>query len=650
MVPSAPMAGRDQRPAAPTKPPPAKPRDSGNPFESSWIYLIIAIAVLVVGLALAKSRKTAKQAEVAPLTDTVSQHPLQDEDMPAIAAAIGQAWTGGSVDPSTLPARLGEPAQSVYVAFRAGGKRLEALWIHPDKLAEGATMWDALAEALKVGQARLGESKATVTRLELDLTHGYRALDYTEQYRQVVDEDPHKVPKHQGVRGLRVRNGDRMDLWAPTWQVADNQPNAKLLDALRERWAMSKEEFAASEFHSFEADQVLVRLDRNPVEAVLMFRGNRVVDISEVDQAATERLAIGMKDWLLANLRADGRLTYMIYPASGREDKGNNMIRQWMATNAMIRWAHDRGDAGLFDRVEQNIDYNIANFYSQDGALGRINEGSKVKLGGVALAGMAMYTHPKRDKWATQITGLRAMMDHLWHEDGSFSSFYAGGDGTEQWNFYPGEALLFWATIYAEEKDPEILRKYKISMPFYADWHREHRNPAFVPWHLQAHYALWKALGDDEAEFKQQLLDFSFEIADWLCDVQQWDESDGVTYPDEKGRFYAPNEKYGVPHASSTGVYIEGLIDAWQFARDVGDETRKERYRVALIRGIRSMMQLQFVDDVDLFYVADPRLIIGGVRTAEYKSDIRCDNVQHPLMGIIKVRRMFGADEYGDAG
>ena len=70
---------------------------------------------------------------------------------------------------------------------------------------------------------------------------------------------------------------------------------------------------------------------------------------------------------------------------------------------------------------------------------------------------------------------------------------------------------------------------------------------------------------------------------------------------------------------------------------------------MSLIRAIRSMMQLQFVDDVDLFYVADPTLVVGGLRTAEYDNEIRCDNVQHPLMGIIKIIRMFEADDYGSA-
>ncbi|NJK33373.1 MAG: hypothetical protein HC927_13775, partial [Deltaproteobacteria bacterium] len=548
------------------------------------------------------------------------------------------------------------PGQAVYVAFRKQGEELEGLWVQPEQLPQSGTMWDVLAEALKLGKARLGSRASEVDRLEIDLTHTYRQLDPDGQYSQIVDQDKQKVPIQYGVRGLRIRHGDRHKQWAPTWQLARNEVSADLVEQTRRQWKLDKQEFATAQFHSFEAEQLLVRLDREPAEAALMFRGNRVVDIAEVTQASTETLAQGMKGWLVNNLHDDGRLTYMFYPSTNEEERGNNMIRQWMATNAMIRWARDRDDSALFDRVEQNIDYNVAHFYEQEGELGLIVEGrAKVKLGAVALAGMAMYTHPEREKWATQIAGLRKTVDELWHEDGSFSSYYTNeryraGD-KEQWNFYPGEALLFWATIYAEEKDPEILAKYKKSFEFYRDWHREHRNPAFVPWHLQAHYTLWSALGEDEAELERELQEFSFEIADWLVGVQAWEVKPGeITYPDEKGRFYTEKKRFGVPHASSTGVYIEGLIDAWQFARDLDDAERRERYRVSLIRAIRSMMQLQYVDDVDMYYVKDPKYVVGGIRTSVYRNEIRCDNVQHPLMGIIKVLRMFEASEYADAG
>jgi hypothetical protein len=76
---------------------------------------------------------------------------------------------------------------------------------------------------------------------------------------------------------------------------------------------------------------------------------------------------------------------------------------------------------------------------------------------------------------------------------------------------------------------------------------------------------------------------------------------------------------------------------------------RREFYRLSLIRGIREMMQLQFVDDVDMFYVRDRKYVEGGIRTTLFDNRIRCDNVQHPMMGIIKVVRHFGADEYANA-
>ena len=61
------------------------------------------------------------------------------------------------------------------------------------------------------------------------------------------------------------------------------------------------------------------------------------------------------------------------------------------------------------------------------------------------------------------------------------------------------------------------------------------------------------------------------------------------------------------------------------------------------------MMQLQFVDDVDMYYVSKREHVEGGIRTTVFDNRIRCDNVQHPLMGIIKIVRMFDAADYAGA-
>jgi hypothetical protein len=646
---------------------PAKPSKPKGLFDSPWVVLLLIPIVVVVWLSLRQSNRNAVIADVAPDSSTLAKDPLTDADAAALADAIAKAWNGEAVDRDALPKRLLEQAQPVYVAMRADGERLWELWRTPDELASGGVLWDVLVLALQDGKRDMQDKASRVNRLEIDLTHSYRQLDYNdkEQRKQLLDET-HSVSYHHGIRGLQVTWEDKVKRFAPTWFLAQNRQVGKQLKLVRNDWNLTEEQLPTATFHTFEADQVLVRLDRTPAEAVIMHRGNRIVDISEVNQANTEVLARGMIDWIVNNVHEDGRLTYQYFPSPAQEDKGNNMIRQWMATNAMVRWAHDRKDQAVFDVAEKNINYNLAHFfyYERDhqrvdvpagepvpaDLLGMIDYQGKVKLGGIALAAMAMWLHPKRAEWLDEINAISRTVDALWHEDGSFTSFYKGS--TEEYpNFYPGEAMLYWATVYAETKDPEILRKFKLSFAYYRKWHLEenNRNPAFVPWHLQADYAMWSVLGDDEQEFKQELAAFMYETANWLVDVmQQWDEGEYV-YPDERGRFYAPGKGYGVPHASSTGVYLEGLIDAWQLARDQGNTERQEFYRVAMLRGIRSMMQLQFADDVDMFFVRDRKAVQGGIRTTVFDNRIRCDNVQHPLMGIIKILRMFGADEYAGA-
>ena len=112
--------------------------------------------------------------------------------------------------------------------------------------------------------------------------------------------------------------------------------------------------------------------------------------------------------------------------------------------------------------------------------------------------------------------------------------------------------------------------------------------------------------------------------------------------PDLWGRYYDPkNPQYGPPHASSTGVYLEGLADALKLARACGDETRATAYERAVWRSVRALRQLQFKDDVDAFYATQGDKVMGGLRTETYNNEIRVDNVQHGLMGLLKLTRIL---------
>ena len=102
-----------------------------------------------------------------------------------------------------------------------------------------------------------------------------------------------------------------------------------------------------------------------------------------------------------------------------------------------------------------------------------------------------------------------------------------------------------------------------------------------------------------------------------------------------QGRFFDPTRPdFGPPHAASTGAYLESLAAAYDLAARSGDTSRARIYERTLLRGFRSLLQLQFADEIDLFYI--PRRfrkrVKGGVRTTVYDNHIRCDNVQHGLL------------------
>jgi hypothetical protein len=372
-----------------------------------------------------------------------------------------------------------------------------------------------------------------------------------------------------------------------------------------------------------------------------LLRGNDLVRLPAVTQAAVQWFFDLMGEWMWQNLMSDGRMLYKWWPSRGEESQSNNQIRQWMASIALSRLAELRNDPALVERVAQNLRYNVSHFYREESGLGLIDDQGKVKLGAIALAALALHRHPARAEFDKQIQALVATTYAMQEADGAFQTLFVPKDPSRPFqNFYTGEALLLWATLYHEKPDPALLERFMKSFRYYRTWHFDNRNPAFVPWHTQADYLVWQKSRDPE------LAEFIFEMNDWLLGVQDWEDA---AYPDVRGQFYdADRPEFGPPHASSTGVYLEGLGDAYALAVELKDEKRIKSYRRAIVRALRSLIQLQFQDEVDLFYIptAERPRALGGLRTRTYDNEIRVDNVQHTLLGVDKVLRLFRPEDF----
>jgi hypothetical protein len=591
----------------------------------------LAVALLVLPpLAVAHvASLNAGDRPVAPISRrarTDAAIALTDADLERIARAASDALASGrSTRRSPLAFHGHGRRLPTYVALRAGGRLLEEGWIVED--GSLAPLRD------EIRRLRGRTNSARVDAVEIAFAHSFVELAPDRWRSPIRNLD-------LGILGLEMSWGTAVERVSPTAMIARAAAAAKLLQRFRDEHAGAAARGERLVVRTFEAEQVLVLLGDEPT-ARRMLRGNELVAPGDVTRARVERFVKLGGDWMFANLGADGRMTYILEPSTGDEPDGlDNTVRQWMATIAMGRVAAARRDDALWRRVENNIDHNLGRYYRERGEAGIILLDGTAKLGAMSLATLAIVEHPNRAKWQRQEAALRKAIDELWRADGSFISFYEPRERGGQQNFYPGETLLLWAELLARGEAPELEQRFMTSFRYYRKWHLDdkNRNPAFVPWHTMAYAKVWQRTRD------RQLAAFVFEMNDWLLGVQQWREQ--PAHPDTQGRFYDPDRPFGPPHASSTGVYLEGLIDAHSMAEATGDAKRARAYRRAILRGLRSLLQLQLDDDVDLYYVTERERVRGGVRTTEHDDRIRCDNVQHGLMAAIRILDRWGPEAF----
>ncbi|SDF89351.1 hypothetical protein SAMN05216241_10357 [Limimonas halophila] len=502
-----------------------------------------------------------------------------------------------------------EWAAPVWTVLRRHGEALHAGWVAPGPVRT------QLATVLALPAAR------EATTLELAAPRAWEAFD-----PGAGDAFPHR---DRGLFTYGFRVGEQQVLVPPTQTIATNRPPAKVLDSLLESQELApKTDRHRAGGAKADADQALLRLDGAtdpPVQP--LFRGNRVVGLDSVTGDEAAAMLDRMLAWVHANVAGDGALPYTYWPSRGEWSSGDNVIRQLLATLGLIRAGRVPGRAATAELARANLARNLRAYLVDCGDHAAMECTGKGKLGATALAALAILeqegTHgPHADAFAK----LRAGVDRQWREDGGFQTFLWPAERNDCQNFYPGEALLFYAALHRHTGEPAVLERALRSFRCYRAWHRRHPNPAFVPWHAQACAALYHATGDDE------LRAFVVEMTDWLVTLQQWG---APLAPDLWGRFHVPGRPdYGPPHAASTGVYLEGLATAYALARDTGDTARAQTYRLAIRRGLRSLRQLQFVSEVDTFYISKPARVLGALRTEAYDNTVRLDNLGHALLAL----------------
>ena len=369
--------------------------------------------------------------------------------------------------------------------------------------------------------------------------------------------------------------------------------------------------------------------------------GKPLISIDQITSDHLRGMIKGMTGWIKQNSDPDGKIAYKYWPSSDRFSSAKNMIRLWMTTQALAVTSRTLKDRDLAILRRQHADHMIRTYYHGARGFGFFRWQKKAKLGANAVAALALAEPDQLGDEIYQAAIYQNLIKGLFRqkrESGKFDTFFMPPRRDDNHAFYPGEALLALAKMMRDPRAQTLLEKplayqadLKPVVDYYQNWwHKNGRTLAFVPWHTIAYYHLYQISGDEE------LIEHIFTMNDALLKCQH---KSCPQRPELTGRFYiAACRRHGVPHASSTAVYIEGMAYAYHFAVKKNDRDRATRYHKAIIRGLRSLSQL-YIEPEHAWYYPAPEKASGGMRTSIDRNEIRIDNLQHMMMAIDAVRR-----------
>ena len=339
------------------------------------------------------------------------------------------------------------------------------------------------------------------------------------------------------------------------------------------------------------------------------------------------------ENWFLGAFNDKGLFDYLYDAHKDEHSTSNNAIRQLMASRLLAEMSNE--DASLREKHKKNLDFIFKHWVKQKKGMMFILLYGKSKLGANAMMLRTLVASPFYDDYKEEALKFKLAVLYGINPDGSMNPFLVEPDYQYNWDyiltFYTGEALVSLIEYYETEKDPELLRIIKKSQDYYIKRYinemEKNYYPAYVPWHTISLNKLYKITKDKKyAEAVFALNDKLLEIQDRMHHV---------------GRFFNPSTpQYGNPHASSDGVYTEGLTYAYEIAKLLNDKTRMAIYEEAVKIGFSHLISLQYLD-MNSKHLPNPSKAVGAFRIRRSAPDapfeertgsnIRIDSVQHTM-------------------
>jgi len=366
---------------------------------------------------------------------------------------------------------------------------------------------------------------------------------------------------------------------------------------------------------------------------VFNFFPENFVDGSSDDISADMLLESAMLggNYLVNATNGDGSFVYKYNASSDGESSSYNLLRHAGTIYSMLQLYDVTKDQTLLSSAERAIDYLFSFVKPFDDSVCIVNDAGEVKLGGNALAVIALAEYMKvtgDDIYLSVMQNLSHFIRSSQNEVGSFicKRDYLTGE-IYDWvsEYYPGEALLALCRLYSLDYNETWLdvaekgARYLITI-----------RDANVPinqlihdhWLMIALNELYRYRGDS------LYFNHSMNLSKGIMNLQRDDINRESEYPDWLGSYYTP------PHSTSTATRTEGLVAAYNLAYDYDEENMVDSIFDAIKLGIKFQLKTQLTEE-DVKDLPDPDQAIGGFCYSLDSYSIRIDYVQHNICSIL---------------
>ncbi|MDP7399967.1 MAG: hypothetical protein QF541_24095, partial [Lentisphaeria bacterium] len=371
-------------------------------------------------------------------------------------------------------------------------------------------------------------------------------------------------------------------------------------------------------------------------ELLDLYRGHRMW--SELKRSDIMDAARNAGRYLRINVLRDGRFVYKYLGQQHVRAREYNIVRHAGTILSMLDLYDTTRDERLLGTAERATDYLVDQmqaFGDNDSGMIALAYEDKIKLGGVALAAVALAKHIEvtgNNRYQPQLIGLGKYIRGSQRANGSFIHQRRPGTGHELpfvSEYYPGEAILALMRIYGIDPQDKWLDVAEGSASFLITERDAGKET------LELIHDHWLLYGINEL-YRQRpnplYLKHARRITETIIHHQLVDSE----FPDYNGCF---NER---PQSTPTATRSEGLLAAYPLFRDHGLEAEAEAMLPVIVRAVHFQMQNQFRPE-NAMYAQLPNRCLGGVRKHLESYSVRIDYVQHSLQAFLALHRLMEA-------